>query len=309
MSYKDIFENSLKQGMHLMFSDMGVKIPIRKDLDEMLLDYLTVHKKVVHIKPRQVFISPDLEAKLTTHSKRDEIAHLKRLLTIGRNVNFFQSKKLFQTRFHDHLLYEWNIFHFHLSTQLEKGSKFVKQTNQLLFVYIDDNQAILLDTQNHTEGIFADEKWLEILDNYYPHILEPFIDTDIIDISPNVNAVQRQNLWNKGLTFGMTKVNGKIFHSPGIGRATSGHSIIVTKSKNEILRWLHQLTVHFDSRLNEICNPFGFEVNTATFNLRFGDVTLEVVETKSNIILLTYPYIFNFTDNYQDNANHSVETI
>jgi hypothetical protein len=308
MKYKDIFENDLKQGMHLMFSDMGVKIPIRRDLDEMVLDYLTVHKKLVHIKPRQVFVSPDLEAKLTTHPKQNEVAHLRRLLKIGRNVNFFQSKKLFQTRFHDHLLYEWNIFHFHLSTQLERGSKFVKQTNQLLFVYIDDNEAILLDIQNHTDGIFADEKWLEILDNSFPHILEPYIATDIVDISPNVNSVQRQNLWNNGLTLGMTKVNGKIFHSPGIGRATSGHSIIVAKTTNEILRWVHQITLHFDNKLIEICNAFEFEANTATFNLRFGDVTLEVVETKSNKVLLTYPYLFDFTDNYQGDEKHSVET-
>lgn len=308
MKYKDTFENDLKQEMHLMFSDMGVKIPIRSHLDEMVLDYLTLHKKLVQVKPRQVLINPDLEAKLTTHSKRNEVERIKRLLSIGQNVNFFQSKKLFQTRFHDHLRYEWNIFHFHLSTRLENGSNFVKQTNQLLFVYIDDKEAILLDIQNHIDGIFADEKWLEILDNYFPHILEPYLDGDIIDISPNVSSIERQNLWNKGLTLGMTKVNGKIFRSPGIGRTTSGHSILVTMTANEISRWLHKITEHFDNKLNEICNTFGFEPSTAIFKLRFGDLTLEIVETKSNKILLTYPYLFNFTDNYRDIETHSVET-
>lgn len=297
MKYKDIFENDLKQAIHLMFSDMEVKIPIRNDLEEMILDYLTVHKKLVPIKPRQVVVNQDLEVKLRTHPKQVEVEHIKRLLIIGSNVNFFQSKRLFQTRFHDHLLYEWNIFHFHLSTQLERGSKFVKQTNPLLFVYIDDKEAILLDVQNHIDGIFADEKWLEILDSNFPHILEPYLHANIVDISPKVNSIERQTLWNKGITLGMTKVNGKIFHSPGIGRATSGHSIIVIKTTNEILRWLHQLTVHFDNRLIDICSYFGFEPDTAIFKLRFGNITLEIVESKSGQILLTYPYLFIFLYN------------
>ena len=296
MTIRENFEDDLKQGMHLIFSDLGVKIPIKRNLDSMLLDYLTINKKVIHFKKRDVLINPELEAKLLTHSKRNEVAEIRKRLIAGRNVNFFQSKRLFETKFHDHLLYEWNIFHFHLTNQLEKGSKFVKRTNQLLFAYIDDTTAILLDIENHSDGIFADAKWLEILDNHFPHVLEPYLAVDLVDVNPKVNSVERQTLWNKGYTIGMTPVNGKVFHSPGIGRTTSGHSMLVTKMSGEILRWLFDVTEQFESRLNEICQAYNFEPDKVNFGLRFGNITLEAIEKKSNTILLTYPYRFNFNN-------------
>lgn len=290
------FENDLKQEIHLMYSDLGLKIPFRNKLNEMLLDYLTINKKLVRPKPRQVFINPDLEIKLTNHPKRSEVELIKKLFLVGKNVNFFQSKKLLQTKFHDHLLYEWNIYHFHLSTQLEKKSKFVKQTNQLLFAHISDDKVIFLDIENHTEGIFADTKWLEILDNKFPEVLEPYKAEDILDVFPNVNSVERQTLWNKGYTLGMTKVNDKVYHSQGIGRATSGHSVLVTKQTSEISRWVHQLNTHFKERLDEICSNFNLDKTQSVFRLQFGNVTLELIEKKSNTILLTYPYLFNFNE-------------
>jgi len=295
------FENDLKQEIHLMYSDLGLKISIRNKLNEMLLDYLTINRKLVRPKPRQVFINPDLEIKLFNHAKSGEIESLKKLFLLGKNVNFFQSKKLFETKFHDHLLYEWNIYHFHLSTQLEKKSKFVKQTNQLLFAHISDEKVIFLDIENHKEGIFADTKWLEILDNHFPEVLEPYKAEDILDVFPNVNSVERQTLWNKGYTLGMTKVNNKIYHSQGIGRVTSGHSIFVTKQANEISRWVNQLNTHFMERLDEICSGLKLDKTQAVFRLQFGKVTLELIEKKSNTILLTYPYLFNFNEQTVNN--------
>lgn len=282
--------------MHSAFSDLGFKIPIRNKVDEMLLDYLTIHKKLVHTRPRQILLSSELQEKLKTHERKKEVGVISNLLEKGANVNFFQSKRLFQTRFHDHLLYEWNVYHFHLSTERERKSNFVKQTDQLLFCYIDKDKAILLDIERHKEGGFGDEKWLEIIDRDFPEVLEPFIAHNISDISPDVSPVERQRLWNYGYTLGMTKVNNKIIHSPGLGRATSGHSILVVKTCNEILRWLHTLGEHFKLHLLDICTAFEVDPVMANFQLIFGNPTLMVVESNSKKIILTYPQIFNFTD-------------
>jgi hypothetical protein len=291
------FESDLKNEMHNAFSDLGFRIPIRTKIDEMLLDYLTIHKKLVHQIPRRVFISPDLKEKLNKYEKRKVVEIIKGKLEIGYDVNFFQSKKLFQTKFHDHLLYEWNVFHFHLSTEKEKKSNFMKQTDQLLFAYIDEKCAILLDVDIHKEGIFGDEKWLEILDKYFPDVLEPYLTNNIIDISPNVTSIGRQTLWNYGFSLGLTKVNGKIIRSPGIGRMTSGHSVLVAKTCNEILRWLHTVTNHFEKYYINICTFYGLNENKVDFKLVFGNTTLELIEAKTKKRILTYPHIFNFDEN------------
>ncbi len=93
----------------------------------------------------------------------------------------------------------------------------------------------------------------------------------------------------------MTKVNGKVIHSPGIGRSTTGHSITVVKTSTAILRWLHQLILQFDNQLSEICQAFDLDQNDALFGVRFGDVRLEVIEKRSGTILLTFPDLFSFT--------------
>lgn len=282
--------------MHTMFSFIGVKIPIKDDFYEMLIDYLTINKKYINQKSRQVFVSPLLQAKLENHPKRRIVGYIKYLLEEGRNVNIFQSKKLFQSKFHDHLLYEWSIYHFHLSNEFEKKKVFVKQTDQLLFAYIDDHQAIFLDLENHKPGIFAGEKWLEILDTYYPHILEKHHAKYIKDISPDLNSVERQTMWNKGYTIGMTKVNGKIIHSPGIGRTTSGHSLLVTILADNIMTWLFKINQQFKEIRLEICIEFNLRAD-ADFKLRFGETALEIYEVKSKIIILTYPSYFDFKPN------------
>lgn len=288
------FEHDLKQEIHTQFDDYGVRIPIRSKLSDMLLDYLTIMKKIVIPKSRNVIISPLLKNKLKSHPKENEIKLLESLFKQGKDVNYFQSKRLFQTKFHDHLLYEWNIYHFHLGNTTEKNSKFIKQTDIMLFVYVTDETVVFLDTEKHAEGIFGDEKWLEILHDYYPELIEIYLDDTIKDVSPKLDSISRQTLWNKGYLIGMTKIRDKVYHSPGIGRSTSGHSVIVVKTSNEIIRWIHQLKKQFESKSNLICSAFGLKENDAFFRLVFGRETLEVIDNKSKLSILTYPNLFEF---------------
>ncbi len=69
--------------MHNAFSYLGLRIPIRQRIDEMLLDYLTISKKIVRPKKRNILITPELENKLATHNKRKEAIHIKDRLESG----------------------------------------------------------------------------------------------------------------------------------------------------------------------------------------------------------------------------------
>lgn len=289
------FETDLKNEMHNAFSSFGFRIPIKRKIDQMLLDYLTIHKKVISLKKRSVLINPDLKDKLATHSKAKEVEVIKVRLETGKDVNIFQSKRLFQSHFHDHLLYEWNVFHFHLSLERDTKSNFVKQTNQLLFTYVDSEKAIMLDIENHKAGIFADERWLSLIDKHFPEVLEKHIHPDIINFYPELKPVERQKFWNYGYSIGFTKVNGKIIGSPGVGRTTSGHSMLVVNTRNEVLRWLFTLNKHFEENYDDICGAFDIDPKEAEFKLTFGEETLDLVETITNKTLLSFPNIFNIS--------------
>lgn len=288
------FESDLYEAIKTEFANLGLKIGKEKSLRDLLLDYLTILGKLIIPLPREVKISPLLESKLDKHPKSKEVHLIAKRLKDGENVNFFQSRRLLQSNFHDHLLFEWNVYHFHLSTKLEPNGKYFKNTKSLLFTYIDEKQAILLDIDTHRDGVFADEKWLEILDDYFPEVLSPYISKDIVDVSPHLTPSERQEIWSKGISTGMTKVNGKIVHSRGIGRATSGHNVIIVKRVMETMRWINMTSTQFSKYGREICDGFGLDHSKAQFVVQFGDTTMEIIEQTTKKVLLSFPKIFHF---------------
>lgn len=283
------FEKDLKLEIKRVSSEMGIKISFKNDLHQILLDYLTVRLKIIDIKMRKIKFNPDFFIQLNKHPKRKEIQKISQLASVGENLNIFQSRKLLQSRFHDHLSSEWNIYHFHLSLKIEK-SGFVKQGNQLLFAYIDDNQVIFLGTDTHKDGIFGDTKWIEILHDHFPKVIEKYKDDTILNIHPKVNSVERQMLWNKGLSLGMTKIRDTIYHNPGIGRMTSGHSMDVSRTAMDVLRWIRKLKLQLEESSKEICEFIKVPISQAKFNIRFSE-KLELYEKSKGIKLLNFPDI------------------
>ena len=285
------FESDLRQELKDLSSSMGFKIADNKNLDNMLMDYLTVRTKIIEPKRRTVLINPFLKLEIPTHPKKKEIEFIIQTAAKGGNLNIFQSKRLLQTNFHDHLQNEWNIFHFHLSLKRDKKTKFVKQVNSLLFAYIDNEQVIFLGIDTHNEGIFADTKWIEVLHDFFPNSIKKYKDEKITSVYPKVNSTERQTLWNKGYTLGMTEIKGVVYHNPGIGRTTSGHSMINSKTSVEILRWIYKLREQVEESYSLLCKYLNVDEQFAKFKVRFGEKTLELYEKKSEEILVTFPSV------------------
>ncbi|MFT6922985.1 MAG: hypothetical protein ACJA1C_001993 [Crocinitomicaceae bacterium] len=282
----------------LVIKDMLNRYEIRysksKKTTDLLLDFLTISKKIVTPVPRSVILSPILESKIQGHPKQIEIENLITLFKAGGNVNFFQSDSLLQSRKHDDLMYEWNIHHFHLSIERDTKSKFFKRTKALLFVYIMDNKAIFLDVENHSRKgkyIFADPYWVQILHDHFPKEIEKYQHTfDMPQSDEDYTPKERMELWEKGYTTLMYKIGGVTYGSPGIGRTTSGHSTLVIKQHGEIIRWVHYVQNIFNSNEDEINKTFNFfEPN---FQLAMTEFGFSIVEHRTKQIVISYPNIF-----------------
>ena len=287
------FEEDMKKALNEGFAGFGIRPTSRIKIEDALLDFLTTVKKLVQPRRRTVRYNPAFKARITNHPKCSEILYLEKLFNTGQNVNFFQSKKLFQTGFHDHLVYEWGIYHFHLSLEKERKSNFMKQTRQLLFVFVLDEEAIFLDTDSHDVGSFGDPKWIQILHDHFPETIVQHLETTITDLSPNVNPSERQTLWDKGYLIGMTPVIGAIYRNPGIGRTSSGHSVLVVKMMGEIMRWLWEMVDVFEKSYEEICSVVQLDPMYTDFVLRIGEHTFEIIDSRSRKIIITYPERLN----------------
>lgn len=281
------FENDLISELHRVFRKWDVRWSKDADLRRLLTDYFTLFLKLIEPKPRNVKLSKHLLAKLNSQPKSKEVLYLKDLMERGANVNGFLSKKVLQTNFHDHLCNEWFIYHFHLSLKTDRKTGFVKQVNDLLFVYITDEQALFLDVDKHREGIFGDVKWLEILIDDFPEVMKPF-ESHWSGVSPDPSSKDRQLLWDKGYTLGATRVRDKVYFSPGVGRSTSGHSIMVSQNTNAVFRWLWQITEQFETSYELICEKLAVEPDKAKFALQFGERTFEIIERTTNTLVLEY---------------------
>lgn len=285
------FKSDLRHELLNRFKQIGVR-QSSNDLDSMLMDYLTLLKKAIQPKMRDVKYSPSLLAELHSHPKQKVITHLDKLFRSGGNVNHFQNKKLFQTKFHDHLAYEWNIHHFHLSLIPDRGNKFfVKQVKQLLFVLVTDSEAIFLGTDNHALGTFGDVKWLEILHDYFPYTIEPFLDKEIKKIYPDPNGLDRQTLWDKGYSATGTNVKGKVYLNPGLGRTVSGHSMLVSLHALDIAKWLIKITKQFETHYDQIVGSINIEKSTPVFFLKF-DTRIRICERTSQQEVICFPNTF-----------------
>lgn len=288
MSNEIDFEADIINEIQKNIKNTDAKISINKRWDEQLLDYLTLLKKLIHPKKRRVLYSPELSRRLTNHPKKNEILHLEQLIKSGENINCFQSKRLFQANFHDHLAYDWNIYHLHLSTQIDLKTGFVKQVPQLLFLYISNDQALFLETDNHSPGAFADVKWLEILDDSFPEILEPYRDTHIGDLNPKLNAVDRQMLWDKGYSIPFTEIRGKVYYNPGLGRSTSGHNTLVIQKVGNIQSWLWQVQNQFRKNFDKICIFLKVDPQSVHFRLKIERNGLVITESQYGEIVLAF---------------------
>lgn len=207
------------------------------DIDADLLKLFTIHKKIVFPLPRVTAISKELRVKIDNHHKhREEILQLKQMLEEGSNINPHQTKNLFNFHVHDDLLYDWGIYHFHLS--FEKGAGyFTKRTGEVLFVYITKERAYLLDVLKHPpHDIFANKILLEIIDNNWEDILAEA--NGIVGLSHNPSQQERYQLRKHNVNTGITEVNGKFMFAPGLGQTTSGHSVEEVMKLNHFNRWL-----------------------------------------------------------------------
>ncbi|MEO8174285.1 MAG: hypothetical protein ABI581_14420, partial [Sediminibacterium sp.] len=207
------------------FKAIGIKNYKLKSLREDLVNVSILQEKMIRQSPRKVEFSKELEKHLDQNQGlKGMVNYLRLLLTNGTDVNCHQSKEVFNHHTPDPLVHHWKIYHLHLADARTKHRYFKDRTNELLFIYIDDSQALFLNIFNHKpRENFADIKLLEILDNNWPEILT--VCNDIVGLSYELNNAERFNMRKHNFNEGIVNVNNKFVFTPNPGVASNGTTI------------------------------------------------------------------------------------
>jgi len=285
MNYNFDFKEDLKIAILHDAKRLGIKIIPTKSLRDVLIDYLTVYHKIIPMKKRRVFVCPELIISLLNHPKAKEIQAIIKIAQNGGNLNVFQSTRLPQTNFHDHMMTEWNIYHFHLSLKVDEESNFVRRSNTLLFAYIDDDNIVFLGTDTHKDGIFGESKWWMLIHDNFPEVIAKY-KTEAKDVYPSLTAKERQSLWNAGISTFLIKVRDAVYYSPNVGRTTSGHNMMVIRQTMAILDWIDSISKQLEKHYDMICKALKVKSADAQFKVLIYNETLILAEmsTKQQVL-------------------------
>tara|TARA_R110001583_G_scaffold190362_1_gene354543 strand:+ start:3025 stop:3939 length:915 start_codon:yes stop_codon:yes gene_type:complete len=286
------FENDIKNELYRVSQNSRFRISQKKDLYRTLLDFLSIRKKTIKSLKREVKFNPELIKELILSPDKEKtkaIKHISNVAAQGGNLNIFQSPKIKQTNFFDHFSNEWNIFHFHLSNKINPKTGFVKQGNTILFTYINDDTIIFLGTDKHRIGVFAEKKWLNIVYDHFEYILKPYESKGTQDVYPDIEGQALQTMWDKGYSPFMRKIRDKVYIGPGLGRTTSGHSLVVVQEANKIMRWLNTIIKQIEESRIEVSQYLKIDNENLALRIIIGEKGFELIEENINLKLLSYP--------------------
>ncbi|WP_313163963.1 hypothetical protein [Sedimentibacter sp.] len=97
------------------------------------------------------------------------------------------SDSILKTDFNDGLLYDWNIYHLHLTKQFRTDG-FAKRSNYELFVYLTEDTTYFIQVYSHNKkNLYSTEDMVRIIYDNWSHLIEKNRITSAIRLSEEID--------------------------------------------------------------------------------------------------------------------------
>ncbi|WP_332402927.1 hypothetical protein [Vibrio metschnikovii] len=247
------------------------------DISNLLLHFFTVYSRRVPVIRWNVHISSKLEG-------RNEISEIAQKLENGQDINGLLSnkvKKLNQVKHADLLRSEWGIYHLHFKES---------RSEELLFVYLNENNAYLIDILKHEKADGSVVTWtntdlIQIMHDNWPHVIESYIyKTDCS--TPVLTTEQRRTLRKNAANTNVVVSDGTEYMPLGGGFSSSKHPAHAVFQSVSMLRIVKQLQVLVKDNYPDIKQALVEYTSTPHLKLKLDDdFQLLVVESEKGILL------------------------
>jgi hypothetical protein len=214
----------------LIARDLGTLPPV--DLLSALVDWLHFRARSVPQRPRNVIMSPEVQAKIYTYPAIPKISDE---LAQGKDVSPWLSDSIRKRPADpkaDMMFNDWQVIHFHLGN-LFVGKNKIGRTDELLFTFIGDAHAVLLDVQSH--GSWAMRNLLRILLRVSPNDLARWELKGIVGGPRDYTDDEILGLRQAGMN-AMLEIDGRFFMAPGMGVSSSKHSTRIVLATQTMMR-------------------------------------------------------------------------
>ncbi|EPC03352.1 hypothetical protein L861_17575 [Litchfieldella anticariensis FP35 = DSM 16096] len=247
------------------------------NLSNLLVHYFTVYSRRIPIIQWNVHVSSKL-------AERNEISNIVQKLESGEDVNGLLSnkvKKLNQAKHADLLRSEWGIYHLHFKEN---------RSEDLLFVYFNEDNAYLLDILKHEKPDGSVVTWtntdlIQIIHDNWPHIIESSIFKTDSD-APVLTAEQRRTLRKKTTNTNVVVSDGTEYMPLGGGFSSSKHPVSAVIQSDFLLHRVKQLQASVRDNYSVIEKALAEHTTTPNLKLKLDDNFQPlVVESEKGILL------------------------
>lgn len=196
----------------------------RKDKQDPTMDYCRFQRRLIDVRPRSVYKASSLKC---PNGYKVKLRFLEDCIRMGVNLNPFLSKLVKVLKAEDMMLYDWNMYHFHISNQMEKRSGFMERSDYLLIAYVTSEAVYFIDIVPHSEEnkahLWANKKYLQIIKENWPELIENYQLKDI-RLSESVDEAAIYQLRGAGVTTFTELEDGTVYALIGGGYATDRSS-------------------------------------------------------------------------------------
>lgn len=248
---------------------IGTQVPAEYDALDTISCYTELVTRLIRPAPREVFTPPKFECEPSD----DEGLHLIfRRSREGESLIPFQTTRTLRfsdkpgrdgkrALFHDALLNDWGIHHFHLgTTPYSKDSRFVDRGDRLLFARVTDDALYALAVMGHADAekrpSFTNKKLVQILHDNWP---DSIASGRLIGVrkATEVSSGELGALRASGFMVTTTVADGTVYGAIGGGYLKSRSSFRAGLITDAVLEELRNVESRVRQRAESIADLIG----------------------------------------------------
>jgi hypothetical protein len=220
------FQEDLRLHYLSELTNLGAKPPNETDdVFAVCAGYFNVEFRLIPKRARTVLKSRELARRRLSHGQRSRLGTIVKEMATGTELRHRLSKNILKPDYNDKLLHDWGIHHLHV------GPQHAPHGRELLYVYVTNEMAHLIDWQEHGVESFANQALMQILHDNWPNAIEHEKPVGVVpgSLTPSdLMPAERQRLREK-FTLCTQTTDGTIYLPLGGGTTLAGGSTRVLR--------------------------------------------------------------------------------
>ena len=194
-------------------------------LDRALYQYCDMQLRLLEPKPRKVLVSKEF---VVPDDAKAEYEYFKSVVEKGENLLPFMSRTIVDAAFKDKMIFDWGLFHFHLSTKVyDKDPRFMDRSEHLLIAYVDqvhDDTMYFLQIRPHISSVWTEQELVRILADNWPDTMETRRIKGAVSLTENVTDEVYKQLRKANINTMVDLHDGRVYMGANYGLNSAGTS-------------------------------------------------------------------------------------